>query len=72
MEINAHLIAALRKKKSWSQEELATASGLSLRTIQRIESDGAASLQSRKGPGLSLRNGSRRIGNQGATTDDTL
>jgi transcriptional regulator with XRE-family HTH domain len=48
MKINAQLIAALRKKKSWSQEELATASGLNLRTIQRIESDGAASLQSRK------------------------
>jgi transcriptional regulator with XRE-family HTH domain len=48
MKINARLIASLRKKKSWSQEELATASGLNLRTIQRIESDGAASLQSRK------------------------
>jgi transcriptional regulator with XRE-family HTH domain len=48
MKINAALVAALRKKQSWSQEELATASGLNLRTIQRIESDGAASLQSRK------------------------
>jgi transcriptional regulator with XRE-family HTH domain len=48
MRINAQLVSALRKKKSWSQEELATASGLNLRTIQRIESDGVASLQSRK------------------------
>jgi transcriptional regulator with XRE-family HTH domain len=48
MRINAQLVVALRKKKSWSQEELATASGLNLRTIQRIESGGAASLQSRK------------------------
>lgn len=48
MRINAQLVTTLRKKKSWSQEELATASGLNLRTIQRIESDGAASLQSRK------------------------
>jgi transcriptional regulator with XRE-family HTH domain len=48
MIINAQLVQALRKRKSWSQEELATAAGLNLRTIQRIESDGVASLQSRK------------------------
>lgn len=48
MKINAQLVVTLRKKQSWSQEELATASGLNLRTIQRIESDGMASLQSRK------------------------
>ena len=48
MQINTQLVITLRKKKSWSQEELATASGLNLRTIQRIESDGVASLQSRK------------------------
>jgi transcriptional regulator with XRE-family HTH domain len=48
MRVNAKLVAALRKKKSWSQDELATASGLNLRTIQRIESDGLASHQSRK------------------------
>jgi len=48
MQINTQLVIALRKKRWWSQEELATASGLNLRTIQRIESDGVASLQSRK------------------------
>jgi len=48
MKINTQLVIALRKRKSWSQEELATAAGLNLRTIQRIESDGVASLQSRK------------------------
>jgi transcriptional regulator with XRE-family HTH domain len=48
MKINSQFVIALRKKKSWSQEELATASGLNLRTIQRIESDGVASLQSSK------------------------
>jgi transcriptional regulator with XRE-family HTH domain len=48
MKINPQLVVTLRKRKSWSQEELATASGLNLRTIQRIESDGTASLQSRK------------------------
>ena len=48
MKINPQLVITLRNRNSWSQEELATASGLNLRTIQRIESDGVASLQSRK------------------------
>jgi transcriptional regulator with XRE-family HTH domain len=48
MKINTQFVIALRKKMSWSQEELATASGLNLRTIQRIETEGVASLQSRK------------------------
>ena len=48
MKINAQLVITLRSRRSWSQEELATAAGLNLRTIQRIESDGVASLQSRK------------------------
>ena len=48
MKINARLVVTLRNRRSWSQEELATAAGLNLRTIQRIESDGVASLQSRK------------------------
>ena len=48
MKINAQLLVTLRNRKSWSQEELATAAGLNLRTVQRIESDGVASLQSRK------------------------
>jgi transcriptional regulator with XRE-family HTH domain len=48
MQINTQLVINLRKKRSCSQDELATACGLNLRTIQRIESDGVASLQSRK------------------------
>jgi transcriptional regulator with XRE-family HTH domain len=48
MDINADLVVGLRHRKSWSQEELAIASGLNLRTIQRIEAEGAASLQSKK------------------------
>ena len=48
MNINARLVIKLRKERSWSQDELAVASGLNLRTVQRIESDGLASLQSRK------------------------
>jgi transcriptional regulator with XRE-family HTH domain len=48
MKINAELVLKARKQKSWSQEELAIASGLDLRTIQRIESEASASLQSKK------------------------
>ena len=36
------------KAEVWSQDELAIASGLNLRTIQRIESEASASLQSKK------------------------
>ncbi|MFT5211084.1 MAG: transcriptional regulator with XRE-family HTH domain [Flavobacterium sp.] len=48
MKINAKLILELRNKNSWSQDELAIASGLNLRTVQRIEKHATASLQSRK------------------------
>lgn len=46
MKINAELIKKLRADKNWSQEQLSEASGLNLRTIQRIESSGKASLES--------------------------
>ncbi|MDM7859043.1 DUF4177 domain-containing protein [Alteromonas sp. ASW11-36] len=48
MKINAELVLELRTRKCWSQEELALASGLNLRTIQRIEKEATASLQSKK------------------------
>ena len=48
MKVNTAKVLDLRKKRSWSQDELATASGLNLRTIQRIENEGTASLQSLK------------------------
>ena len=48
MKINADVVLSARKQKFWSQEELAIASGLNLRTIQRIESEASASLQSKK------------------------
>jgi transcriptional regulator with XRE-family HTH domain len=48
MKVNTTRVSALRKQRSWSQDELATAAGLNLRTIQRIESEGTASLQSMK------------------------
>ncbi len=48
MKINVAAVLKARSQKSWSQEELAIASGLNLRTIQRIESEASASLQSKK------------------------
>jgi transcriptional regulator with XRE-family HTH domain len=48
MKINVDVVLKARKQKAWSQDELAIASGLNLRTIQRIESEASASLQSRK------------------------
>jgi len=48
MKINSERVRDERNRRSWSQEELATAAGLNLRTIQRIENEGVASLQSAK------------------------
>ena len=48
MKIDADTIVRLRTAKCWSQEELALASGLNLRTVQRIENEATASLQSKK------------------------
>ncbi len=41
------LLKQLRESRSWSQEHLASAAGLSLRTVQRMESTGNASAESR-------------------------
>jgi len=48
MKINVVLLKKLRTEKAWSQDQLADISGLSLRTIQRIEKSGNASLESKK------------------------
>ncbi len=46
MKINAELIKRLREEKHWSQEQLSEMCGLNLRTIQRLEKSGNASLES--------------------------
>lgn len=46
MRIDPKRIRAERERRAWSQEHLATVSGLGLRTIQRIEKTGAASFES--------------------------
>ena len=48
MRIDGAQVRELRRDRLWSQEELAVASGLNLRTIQRIEAEGVISLQSKK------------------------
>jgi len=47
MRIDGRLIREMRIQRSWSQEKLAEIIGVNLRTIQRIETKGAASLATR-------------------------
>lgn len=46
LSIDGAAVKRLREERAWSQEHLAKASGLSLRTVQRIEADGTASPES--------------------------
>ena len=48
MKVNADLLREMREERHWTQEELALAAGLNLRTVQRIEKESSASLQSKK------------------------
>ena len=43
MQLNPKTIKQLRDDKNWTQQSLADACGLSLRTIQRVEKEGVAS-----------------------------
>mgnify|MGYP001057098124 CR=1 FL=1 len=44
MKISPAVVRRLRTERGWSQEQLAIASGLSLRTVQRVEAEGIASM----------------------------
>jgi transcriptional regulator with XRE-family HTH domain len=46
IKVRATLIRAEREKRAWTQEQLAQASGIGLRTVQRIEKSGIASAES--------------------------
>ena len=48
MQIDASKVRAGRERRAWSQEQLAEVTGLSLRTIQRVETSGAASFETAK------------------------
>jgi uncharacterized membrane protein YhaH (DUF805 family)/DNA-binding Xre family transcriptional regulator len=46
MKIHSDLVKKLRAEKHWSQEQLSEVCGLNLRTIQRLENTGKASMES--------------------------
>lgn len=48
MKINSKLIVKLRKEKGWSQQHLSLVSGVSLRTVQRVENEGNTSVETIK------------------------
>ena len=48
MKIDAALIIKFRMLKGWTQEQLSLASGLSKRTIQRVENESTASIETQK------------------------
>ena len=48
LKINANKLKQLRESRCWSQQQLADMSGLSLRTVQRIEAKSVASQESVK------------------------
>jgi transcriptional regulator with XRE-family HTH domain len=48
MNVDSKLVRSEREKRAWSQELLATASGLGLRTIQRVETTGLGSYETAK------------------------
>lgn len=47
MKIDPGLVRKHRETKAWSQDHLAQISGVSLRTIQRVEAEGMASIETR-------------------------
>jgi transcriptional regulator with XRE-family HTH domain len=48
LKIDSEFIKAERQSRGWSQEQLAAAAGLGVRTIQRVESGSVASIESAK------------------------
>ena len=46
VQVDGDLIRVEREKRAWSQEHLAGAAGIGVRTIQRIEATGVASYES--------------------------
>lgn len=47
MRVSSAVVRKLRIEHGWSQDQLATVAGLSLRTVQRVEAEGTASLETR-------------------------
>lgn len=47
MKLDTVRLRKLREDRGWSQEQLANAAGISVRTVQRAESDGSASRETK-------------------------
>jgi transcriptional regulator with XRE-family HTH domain len=47
MKVDAERIRQLREQRAWSQDHLASVAGISLRTVQRVETEGSASAETR-------------------------
>jgi transcriptional regulator with XRE-family HTH domain len=47
MSVSNQLVRFMREKRGWSQEQLAAISGISERTVQRVEKNGKCSLESK-------------------------
>lgn len=48
MDLNSSRVREMRTTKGWTQQQLAEISDLSLRTVQRVESQGVGSLETSK------------------------
>jgi transcriptional regulator with XRE-family HTH domain len=46
VQVNGEVVRAEREKRAWSQEHLASAAGIGVRTVQRIEASGVGSYES--------------------------
>jgi transcriptional regulator with XRE-family HTH domain len=47
MKLDSERLKMLRELRGWSQEQLASAAGVSVRTVQRTEADGSASRETK-------------------------
>lgn len=47
MPVSKTLVKLMREERGWSQEQLAAISGISQRTVQRVEKEGTCSLESK-------------------------
>lgn len=54
MKINKVSVVALRNSQNWTQEDLAAAAGVSVRTIQRVETMGTGSQETSKALGAAF------------------
>jgi transcriptional regulator with XRE-family HTH domain len=45
MKIDATTVRRLRESQAWSQEQLAAVAGIGVRTVQRVEAEGSASME---------------------------